>query len=168
MSQHANFFVIWNNYPAYYTGTDNQLRSCQFSKWAKDTLATGKDAVFGAFPKNVYVFDVFRKIADPNTGAEPIQYIIGGGDEHPSNAAVAIVTPAFVKETFDAAIAYESGATTVVTTLAAGSITSTGAQLKGSVNPGGVATTYHFEYGTTASYGTSTTSQSAGSGTAAV
>ncbi len=168
MSQQTNFFVIWNNYPAYYTGTDNQLRSCVFSRWAKDTLATGKDAVFGAFPKNVYVFDVFRKIADPNTGAEPLQYIIGGGDEHPSNAAVAIVTPAFVKETFDAAIAYESGATTVVTTLAAVSITSSGATLNGSVNPGGLATTYHFDYGTTTSYGTSTTSQSAGSGTAAV
>jgi hypothetical protein len=168
MSQHSNFFVIWNNYPAYYTGTQNQLRSLAFSKWAKDTMATGKDVLFGTFPGNVYVFDVFRKVADPNTGAEPLQYIIGNGDEHPSNAAVAIVTPPFVKEVFDAAIAYESGAMPVVNTLAASNITSSGAQLNGSVNPGGLATTSHFEYGTTTSYGTSTSNQSTGSGTATV
>ncbi len=104
-----HFFVIWNNYPAYYTGAANSLRSLLFSKWAKDTLATGMDS-FGPLPRNVYVFDVFRKIADPVTGIEPLQDIIGGGDEHPSNAAVGIVTPAFVREAFDAAIAYESSA----------------------------------------------------------
>jgi len=168
MSQHpGNFFVIWNNYPAYYTGSANALRSCKFSKWAKDTLAAGLDS-FGPFPGNVYVFDVFRKVADPNTGLEPVGYIIGGGDEHPSNAAVAIVTPAFVKETFDAAIAYETKKIPVVTTLAAGNVTTTGAQLNGSVNPNGIATTCRFEYGTTTAYGTSTPTQSAGSGSSAI
>lgn len=39
--------------------------------------------------------------------------------------------------------------------------------LYGSVNPNGVATNYHFEYGVSKSYGSSTTSTSAGSGTTA-
>jgi hypothetical protein len=53
----------------------------------------------------------------------------------------------------------------VVTTSAAGNITSTGAQLNGSVNPNGLNTTYHFEFGLTNSYGSSTSSANAGSGT---
>ena len=36
-------------------------------------------------------------------------------------------------------------------------ITTTTATIAGSVNPNGLDTTYHFEYGTTPSYGTSTT-----------
>jgi hypothetical protein len=39
------------------------------------------------------------------------------------------------------------------------------AQLNGSVNPRGAATTYHFEYGTTAAYGNRTADASAGAGT---
>ena len=57
------------------------------------------------------------------------------------------------------------------TTVAATSITSTGATLNGSVNPEGSAATYSFVYGTnsTLSSGTTTTTaQSAGSGTSAV
>jgi phosphodiesterase/alkaline phosphatase D-like protein len=44
----------------------------------------------------------------------------------------------------------------------------TTASLTGTVNPGGQATTWQFEYGTTTSYGTKTASKSAGSGTANV
>ncbi len=53
---------------------------------------------------------------------------------------------------------------------AATSITAAGATLKASVNPEGRATTYDFAYGTnsTLSPGTTTTSESAGSGTIAV
>jgi hypothetical protein len=49
-------------------------------------------------------------------------------------------------------------------TLAASSVTLTGALLNGAVSPNGASTTYYFEYGTTASYGTQTGSASAGSG----
>ncbi len=42
-----------------------------------------------------------------------------------------------------------------VNTSAASGVSLTGATLNGTVNPGGTATTYHFEYGTTPSYGTS-------------
>ena len=47
-------------------------------------------------------------------------------------------------------------------------ITASSATLNGSVNPDGVATTYYFEWGTTLSYGNSTTVTSAGSGTSVI
>jgi CSLREA domain-containing protein len=53
------------------------------------------------------------------------------------------------------------------TTGDAADITASGATLPGSVTPNGHATTYHFEYGTTTAYGTSTADQDAGSGVAA-
>ncbi len=52
-----------------------------------------------------------------------------------------------------------------VTTLAATSITGSGATLNGTINANGLATTYHFEWGTTTGYGNNTTTTSAGSGT---
>jgi hypothetical protein len=106
----STFFILWTNYPAATDGASDRARwSAQFSVWMKDTLSTGKDS-YGLFPNNVYVFDVFRKLADPVTGVCPPKYgsySEGPGGDHPSNAAVAVVDPAFVKETFDAALAYE-------------------------------------------------------------
>jgi len=106
----STFFILWTNYPAATDGASSRARwSAQFSVWMKDTLAAGKDS-YGLFPNNVYVFDVFRKLADPVTGVCPTMYGSGSegpGGDHPSNAAVAIIDPAFVKEVFDAAIAYE-------------------------------------------------------------
>jgi parallel beta-helix repeat protein len=55
-----------------------------------------------------------------------------------------------------------------VTTGSGSAVTSTSATLNGTVNPNGSTTTYYFEYGTTASYGASTSSTSAGSGTSDV
>ncbi len=57
-----------------------------------------------------------------------------------------------------------SGAPTV-STGSATAITSTSATLQGTVNPNGANTTYYFEYGTTTSYGLTTDSASASSGT---
>lgn len=56
----------------------------------------------------------------------------------------------------------------VVATGSVSRILATSATLSGSVTPGGRATTYWFEYGTTASYGSRTSSRSAGSGTSSV
>ena len=56
----------------------------------------------------------------------------------------------------------------VVATTAATSITCTGATLNGTVNPNGLATNYHFEWGTTISYGNNTSTVAAGSGTATI
>jgi hypothetical protein len=50
-----------------------------------------------------------------------------------------------------------------VATQPATAVSLTGATLNGTVNPAGDATNYHFEYGTTTAYGTSTAVQSAGS-----
>jgi hypothetical protein len=55
----------------------------------------------------------------------------------------------------------------VASTDAATGVTETSATLHGTVNPDSLATTYHFEYGTTTAYGSSTVSQSAGSGSSA-
>jgi hypothetical protein len=57
-----------------------------------------------------------------------------------------------------------------VTTTAASAVTSSGANVGGSVNPEGQAATYQFDYSTTTSYGSSAPSPagSAGSGTSAV
>ncbi|HEX5146165.1 MAG TPA: hypothetical protein VFV85_04015 [Conexibacter sp.] len=48
------------------------------------------------------------------------------------------------------------------------SVTGASAVLSGSVTPNGVATSYYFEFGTTANYGTQTAPQGAGSGSGAV
>jgi hypothetical protein len=50
------------------------------------------------------------------------------------------------------------------TTGPAGAVTTQSATLSGSVNPNGVATTYHFEYGTTAAYGSTSYTTGAGAG----
>jgi outer membrane protein assembly factor BamB len=47
----------------------------------------------------------------------------------------------------------------------AGAITNNSANLSGTLNPNGLPTTYHFEYGTSPAYGSQTSDQSAGSGT---
>jgi hypothetical protein len=54
------------------------------------------------------------------------------------------------------------------TTGAASSVTQSSATVAGSVDPQGMATTYRFEYGTSASYGLQTPDVDAGSGTGAV
>jgi hypothetical protein len=55
----------------------------------------------------------------------------------------------------------------VVTEQATG-VSDTNATLRGTVNPNGCPTTYHFEYGTTTAYGTTTPATPAGSGTSAI
>ncbi|MEY2536416.1 MAG: hypothetical protein QOG67_156 [Verrucomicrobiota bacterium] len=54
--------------------------------------------------------------------------------------------------------------TPIVVTSAATDVAMDSATLNGVVNPGALSTTYHFEYGTGTTYGTSTPNQSAGSG----
>lgn len=60
------------------------------------------------------------------------------------------------------------GATPIVQTNAASLISSEGARMNALVNPNGSATNYHFEWGETTAYGHSTSSTSAGSGSASV
>ena len=63
---------------------------------------------------------------------------------------------------------FRFGNNPVATTLAASAVTATSATLNGSLNPNGLATTYYFQWGTTVSYGNTTSSLSAGSGSAVV
>jgi hypothetical protein len=55
-----------------------------------------------------------------------------------------------------------------VSTGAATSVTATAANIAGSVNPSGLPTTYHVDYGLTTGYDASTAEQAAGSGTTAI
>jgi hypothetical protein len=109
MKTHTNnFFVIWTNAPLVIgetNATEAEL-SHQFCKWAKDTLARGLDAEFGAFPRNIYVFDFFHKLADAN-GYLQDQYASGTNDSHPNAAATQLVTPMFVQEFCDAFFAWK-------------------------------------------------------------
>jgi len=110
MKQHPeNFFAIWTDAPMTSGQTDATSAgySKKFCAWAKDTLAKGNDPVFGAFPKNVYVFDYFSKLTDAN-GFEKTMYAVSSGDSHPNSAATALVAPQFVSEIFDAALSYEN------------------------------------------------------------
>jgi hypothetical protein len=109
MAQHNNnFFVIWTNAPL--TQGSSNLFSATLSKkfcgWAKDTLAQGLDPVIGPFPANIYVFDYFSKLVDGN-GFEQMQYAAASDDSHPNALATELVSPQFVSEVFNAAIAYE-------------------------------------------------------------
>jgi hypothetical protein len=113
MQQHPEiFFVVWTNAPRTAATTSDQaaLLSDQFCRWAKDTLSKGNDVLFGAFPKNAYVFDFFHKLAESN-GKLPLQYAVAPDDPHPNSAATALVAPQLVQEIFDAAILYEGGLT---------------------------------------------------------
>jgi phosphodiesterase/alkaline phosphatase D-like protein len=60
---------------------------------------------------------------------------------------------------------FTAGSAPSATTAAASSVSTTGARLNGRVNPNGRNTSWHFDYGTSASYGSSTPSRGAGSGT---
>jgi hypothetical protein len=102
------FFVIWTNIPLLEENTNATEAGYVnwFCTWAKDTLAAGLDATYGAFPPNVYVFDYFHLIDSLNY--MPPWLADGGQDEeHPSPYQNAIIDPVLVQETFDAAIAYE-------------------------------------------------------------
>ncbi len=103
------FFVVWTNAPLTAKSTDDNeaYLSDQFCTWAKDTLAMGLDPVYGMFPKNVYVFDFFHKLAGKD-GKLPLEYALDTSDSHPNSSATELVAPQLVQEIFDAAIQHES------------------------------------------------------------
>jgi phosphodiesterase/alkaline phosphatase D-like protein len=79
--------------------------------------------------------------------------------------AVAVACVAFAAVGSQVAVAASSPSATTGTAQA---VSTTSATLTGAINPQGQDTMYHFEYGTTTAYGTSTTSSSAGNGTSDV
>jgi len=104
-----NFFVIWTNAPlvAGETNASQAAISDAFCRWAKDTLAAGRDPVLGPFPRNVFVFDFFHLLAGRD-GMLPLQMAAGTTDSHPNAAATTLVAPQLVNQVFDAALGYET------------------------------------------------------------
>jgi hypothetical protein len=104
-----NFFVIWTNAPQVASNTtDAEARLAdQFCRWAKDTLAAGRDPAVGPFPPNIYVFDFFHALAGAD-GRLPLAYASNASDSHPNAAATTLVAPQLVREVFNAALAYDS------------------------------------------------------------
>jgi hypothetical protein len=150
----SNFFVLWTNYPA---GTDGHATRAQysnlFSKWMKDTLANGNDS-YGAFPSNVYIYDVFHKIASSTDGYCAPSWAGGAyGGDHPSDAAIQFLAPTIVSEAFNAAIAYDGSAAVppapsanAATNIQANSFTANWSSV-------GTATGYYLDVSTSSGFG---------------
>jgi phosphodiesterase/alkaline phosphatase D-like protein len=103
---------------------------------------TAASAVTGLTPNTVYHFRIDATSAAGTTVGHDVAFATGTACVRGSKPAVA--------------------------TEAAAGVSPTGAALQGLVNPRGCATTYRFEYGTTAAYGQLTPVVTAGSGTATV
>jgi hypothetical protein len=79
-----------------------------------------------------------------------------------------IVASSVIGESFGGAVAFTTQPPPMVTTTAASGVQLEQATVNGSVNPNGLGTKYHFEYGETTGYGSSTPEHEAGAGTSAV
>jgi hypothetical protein len=130
------FFVIMTSIPLVPGPSYDGSLTHEFYLWAKDTLATGNDPVFGNFPPNVYIFDAFHILAIENQttqwgnavwGMNPLYH--DEGDNHPNGAGAEAVDPLYVQEIFDAAIVYEGGVTSVEGS-SSGSLIPNGVELK--------------------------------------
>lgn len=112
MEKHSdNFFAVWTNTPLIPIETNDKSAklSDEFCRWAKDTLATGLDPIYGAFPPNVYVFDFFHKLAGPD-GKMLLEFTEAYNNNHPNSVATELVAPQFVREILGAALEYETSA----------------------------------------------------------
>ena len=103
------FFIIWTNAPLASSTNEQALLAHYFCKWAKDTLAAGKDPIFGKFPINVFVFDYFHKLTDAASNWK-LKSIYSAVDNvnYPNAAATALVAPALVQESFNAVLIFEN------------------------------------------------------------
>jgi hypothetical protein len=72
-----------------------------------DTLQAGLDS-YGAFPDNVYIFDIFSLLKNSSDNWMNPAYSDGGddGDSHPNAAGASYVAPRLIQEVFDKARAY--------------------------------------------------------------
>ncbi|MBK9097342.1 MAG: T9SS type A sorting domain-containing protein [bacterium] len=99
----------WNIPPIVPTGNnpDDAARLRWFNKWMVDTLQTGLDTLYGAFPPNVYIYDYFELVDSANF--LPLSLSDSPTDSHPNEACTELVAPDFVQKAFNAAINYEVG-----------------------------------------------------------
>ena len=108
MAKYPNkFFVIWT--PAMYTPANTPaggyVLGDQFSYWMTDTLATGIDPTYGAFPANIHIYDYFHDI--DSLTMLPLSLATAPDDNHPNARATELIAPLFVEKVFNAAILYE-------------------------------------------------------------
>lgn len=112
MENHPDkFFMMWNLVPVLNDGSfsSSVVRyDSLFSYWMKDTLATGKDPVYGAFPHNAAVFDMFGRLKNPSNNYINQTYTVSSSDNHLNAAGTELLAPLFTQELFNASIAYES------------------------------------------------------------
>ncbi len=153
----AGVIIMWDRNG--YAGQDGSFTNSQFATYQ---AATGKDAhSFVANPAFISANDFHLQQNSPCKNAGVNVGLSRDFDGTPVGNPPSLG-------------AFElSGSTlplspTVALTSAATDITSTGAQLNGSVNPNGASTTYYFVFGPTAGYGSSTPVVSAGSGSSIV
>lgn len=109
MEQYPNkFFVYWNIPPIVPTGhsADDAARLRWFNKWMVDTLQTGLDTLYGAFPPNVYIYDYFELVDSANW--MPLSMSDSPTDSHPNELATNLVAPDLVEKMYDNARAYEA------------------------------------------------------------
>ena len=90
---------------------------------------------------------------------------VGAGVNDPANGTLDLAgAPREIAGRTDIG-AYELVEAPAVTELPPSSITTTGAAINGTVNPNGVPTSFHVDFGTTAAYGSSTAAQQLAAGT---
>ena len=105
--------------------------------------------------------------AGAGTSPVPVSAAIGGLASG-TTYYFRIVASSAIGEVFGGPVAFTTQPPPVVSTGSASGVQQSQAQLNGNVNPEGLGTYYHFVYGTTTSYGLSTTEGYAGAGTSGV
>ena len=103
------YWILWNIPPVVEDdagGATYALDHANFNDWMVNTLQAGLDS-YGAFPPNVYIFDVFTLLKESGSNYMNPAYADGINDSHPNALASSLVAPILVQQMFDAARAYE-------------------------------------------------------------
>ena len=109
MESYPNKFFVWWTIPPIVTPGNSEADAARlrwFNKWMVDTLATGIDTSYGAFPQNVYVWDYFEIVDSANW--LPFSFADAETDSHPNGACADVAAPLFVEQVFDAILAFDA------------------------------------------------------------
>lgn len=102
------YWILWN-IPAEVESAGNSAtdvgRQASFNTWMVDTLQAGLDS-YGAFPSNVYIFDIFSLLKNSGNNWMNDAYSDGTGDSHPNATAASYIAPIYIQQVFDKARAY--------------------------------------------------------------
>jgi Lamin Tail Domain/Immunoglobulin domain len=107
-------------------------------------------------------------ITPAGSAANAVTRLSSGCQNTQNNSADFVAAPPSPKNSSSPVASCIATLPTVATTLAATGVTAGAATLNGSVNPNGLATTWYFQYGTNAGYGSYTTTNSLVAGTSTV